>query len=448
MADKRPAAPAAAHRRGLAEINKLLAAGKLAQAAQLCDAELLLNPRDAQTLHLGGIIALRQGAAGPAVDRLRRAALLQPRDVAVLTDLGRALDLAGKPAEADTAFHAALTLQPDAIEPQMALADLFARYGRENDAVAAYEALIARRPHLADAHAGLAQVRLRLRMPRDALDAANRALALRPDLVLAVQAQGSALDLLGRVEEAIAARRKQVRLRPQSGGARYDLGMTQMHHGQLPEAIASFREAIALEPGRGAWHRALAFVVKHKSRDADIEAMLKLNASPNATADDRMHLGFGLGKSLEELGEFDESFDHFIEGNRLKRATIPYASAETDKLFDTVKAALVPERFAAHVHGGNPDPTPIFVLGMPRSGTSLIEQVLASHPDVQGGGEFSVVNQLVGSIAGRTGFPSGGGSTPSPTTSCARWARTTWRGCAKCRRARVSSPTSCRAISS
>jgi len=395
----------AAERRALAEMSGLLRDGQLTKAAALNDAFLLTHPASVEALHLGGIIALRQGKHDRSIGRLRQAALADPRNAFVLGDLGVALAGAGRPKDAETAYRAALALRPDLTDVALNLGGLLADLARDEEAAQVYEAQLVRQPDRAVLHERLAGLRLKLRLPREAAASAQRALDLEPDRTEALYLLGSALDTLGEFEAAIGARRRSIELQPSAGGRYYDLGMTQMHHGRLDAAEQSFRQAIALQPEVGSWQRALALVVRHTRRDADVAAMEKVRRSNSATLDDRMHACFGLGKALDDLGDYGEAFDYFLEGNRLKRERLNYSSEETDRLFDTIKAAFTPERFARLAGTGTPDRTPVFVLGMPRSGTSLVEQVLAAHPDVEGGGEFRLVNQIVGGFARGAGFP-------------------------------------------
>ena len=391
-------------RRTLAKISALLRDGQLSQANELCDAFLVLQPEHAGALHLGGVMALNSGRSEVAISRLRRAAMLDPRNAAVLGDFARALQVGGFRADAETAYRATLSLDPAHLEAMLNLGDLLVGAARDVEALGYYEAVLSRRPEFIDVRTRLARTLLGLGRPLQALTEAEKILAVRSDMVEALRLKARALDALGRVDEAVASLRRAIGLQPVAV-LFHDLGMTQMHHGRLEDAETSLRRAIALEPNRGAWHRALAHLVTHRTRDADIAAMERVYRNNSATEDDRMQVSFGLGKALEDLGSYGEAFDFFLKGNQLKRSHLSYSSEEADRLFDTIKAAFTPERFAAHAHGGSPDPTPIFVLGMPRSCTSLVEQILASHPAVQGGGEFRFVNQLVGSLAGGPGFP-------------------------------------------
>ena len=142
-----------------------------------------------------------------------------------------------------------------------------------------------------------------------------------------------ALDALGRPEEAIAVCREVIRRRPNLASAYYDLGSIELHYGRLDDAAQNFRRALALEPRHGEWHRMLSGIVRHKTRDADIDAMQGLYGHAAVPENDRLHLAFGLGKALGDIGEHAEAFPYFLEGNRLKRARYSYASAESDRLF-------------------------------------------------------------------------------------------------------------------
>ena len=392
-------------RKALAEAEAALASGRLDRAATLSGQVLALNPADPDALNLAGRLALRTGKPDVALARLSRAAMARPRDGRLVGDVGRALSAQGKRFDAETAFRAALDLDSSLVEIEIELGKTVNALWRDDEAAVIFERILAKNPRRADVLILLGEIHLGMVKPREALAGADRALGLKPDMPEALALKGAALDMLGRVDEAVAVRRRLITIRHGAGSAWYDLGTTQMHHGRLADAEASFRAAIAAEPRRGNWHHALAHLVGHESRDADIAAMDSLWQSSGLPDDDRMHLGFGLGKALEDIGAYGEAFGYLLEGNRLKRQRLNYTDAETDRLFETIKAAFPPERFARQGGQGCPDPAPIFVLGMPRSSTSLVEQILAAHPEVAGGGEFRFVNQLVGQFVREPGFP-------------------------------------------
>jgi len=391
----------------LAEALKAFQADQPERAAGLVSAFLALHPDHPGGLHLGGVISLQQGRLDTGIARLRQAARLSPGEARIRADLGLALEMSGQRMEAETAYRAALAVSPALPQVLLNLGRLLETQARDDEAAETYAALIRLQPNSGLALTRLAAVELRLMQPTAAIDTARRAIAADPTLVEPQQTLAGALDTLGRVDEAIAARQQVIAQHPDAAFGYADLGMTQMHHGRLAEAEANYRHALALDPGHGAWWRQLSYIVPHRERDADIAAMEALHHSNGVGPEDKLEVCFGIGKALDDIGAFDEAFNYFLEGNGLKRSGLSYSSDETDRLFDRMKAVFTPERFARHAGGGSPDETPIFVLGMPRSSTSLVEQVLASHPDVSGGGEFRLVNQLVGGLAQGPGFPLG-----------------------------------------
>ena len=388
----------------LVEALRLLRAGQPARAGELCDQVLALDPRQADALHMGGAVALQLGQPAKAAERLGRLTALKPRDPAALSDYGLALQQLGRLVEAEAALTGALRQRREFPEAWVNLGNVLAAASRDSEAADCYAEALRQRPAFPEAHNNLALAQLRLGLPAAALAGAQQALQLRPGMIEAQQTMAGALDALGRPDDAIAVCRDIIGRRPRYAAAWYDLGNIELHYGRLDDAAAHFREALALDPSHGEWHRMLANIVRHRRGDAEIAAMQRLDAQPATSDAERLHLAFGLGKALEDTGAHAAAFDHFVAGNQLKRQRLAYASADSDALFADIKAAFTPELLARHAGSGTPDATPIFVLGMPRSGTSLVEQVIASHPDVRGGGEFTLLNRLVGSLGeGRHG---------------------------------------------
>jgi tetratricopeptide (TPR) repeat protein len=382
----------------LGEALALLRAGKPQQAGEICDAILVFAPDQPDALHMGGAVALQAGRLDRAIDRLGKLVRLQPRNAAALGDFGLALLTARRTADAEKALTAALGLKPAYPEAWLNLGNLMLATGREPQAGECFARALKFRPGFPEAQCNLAVAQLRLHQPRAALENARAALQRKPGLVEAARTEAEALDALGRPDEAFAVAEATLRRHPEGGFAHYDLGSIALHYGRLDEAAAYFRAAIARDPRHGEWHRMLAEIVRHQSGDAEIAAMQRLYDDPSIPDAERMHLAFGLGKALADAGAHAESFDYVLAANRLRRRQFSYASAESDATFADIRAAFTPATLAARPATGDPDPLPIFVLGMPRSGTSLVEQIIASHPEVYGGGESSLLNRLVGSL--------------------------------------------------
>ena len=139
-----------------------------------------------------------------------------------------------------------------------------------------------------------------------------------------------------------------------------------------------------------------------------MRAMEELYARKGVAGQHRMHLGFALGKAFEDLEEYGKAFDYFLEVNRLQRTTYQYAISEDKSLFSKIRDEFSATFFSTDKDTGYAEETPIFILGMPRSGTSLVEQIVSSHSRVFGAGELSELENITRSEVvngSRIGFP-------------------------------------------
>jgi tetratricopeptide (TPR) repeat protein len=171
--------------------------------------------------------------------------------------------------------------------------------------------------------------------------------------------------------------------------------------GRQPEAIQEYHAAIAALPDSGEAWWSLANLKTYRFADDEIERMRTVEAAPVTSPVDRYHLCFALGKALEDLGRYEESWAFYERGNALKHAEIRYLRQITETHARLSKQVCTKDFFAARQEWGVADPDPIFVLGQPRSGSTLIEQILASHPQVEGTQELAAVQRIVTELRGR-----------------------------------------------
>jgi tetratricopeptide (TPR) repeat protein len=171
--------------------------------------------------------------------------------------------------------------------------------------------------------------------------------------------------------------------------------------GRQPEAIQEYHAAIAALPDSGEAWWSLANLKTYRFADDEIARMRTVEASPATSLVARYHLCFALGKALEDHGRYEESWRFYERGNALKHAEIPRVSRLAEAHTRLSKQVCTKEFFAARREWGVADPDPIFILGLPRSGSTLIEQILASHPQVEGTQELADVQRIVGELGGR-----------------------------------------------
>jgi tetratricopeptide (TPR) repeat protein len=232
----------------------------------------------------------------------------------------------------------------------------------------------------------------------------KRALALNPNDAYAVKLSAYLAFERGDLDSALAQARRTLALMPDQADAYSILGDAWRDIGRLHEARDAYIKAIDLDPNRGAYYFALANCTKFDPADRHFAAMESLAAkSTELPKLDRIYLDFALGKAYADLKEYRRSFQHLLAANAAKRATVGYDERSTLEFFDRIEQTFSAELMAAKSGGGDPSRRPIFVLGMPRSGTTLVEQMLASHPAVYGAGELTTLRDIAQIMRGPPG---------------------------------------------
>lgn len=182
---------------------------------------------------------------------------------------------------------------------------------------------------------------------------------------------------------------------PAYAEAHNNLGVVLKDLGRTDEAVASCRRAIAIKADYAEAHRHLALAKTFADHDADLRAMEAAYTSSGGRDEHKMHLVFGLGKAFEDLRQYDKAFDFFVAGNAIKRATIDFSVDRVEDYFGRLKETFSATFLNRAQAAETCRETPIFVLGMLRSGTSLVEQILSSHPAVYGAGELDCLRHVV-----------------------------------------------------
>jgi len=248
-------------------------------------------------------------------------------------------------------------------------------------------------PENIDARLSLATHLRRLRRAEDALRHLEIVARLQPGFAAVYNNMGNICRDLRRPEEAEEYLLKAVELQPDFPEALNNLGALYSEQGRAGEALERFRSAIACRPDYCKAHRNLATTKKHERYDDEFHAMLQLFDRPGASDFDRMQLGFGLGKACEELGDHRKAFEFWSVANRCQRNVSPYVVEAAVAEMAAMRQIFDQERLL-DADGARGEQTPIFIVGMPRSGTSLVEQILASHSAVHGAGELELIDQL------------------------------------------------------
>jgi len=353
------------------------------------------HPRPADRGDIAGAYRLLQAGDYAASQRICRALLrANPADPDANNCLGVVHQRLGNPAAAVSSFEKALASDPAFVPAYGNLANSLAQLGRIDDARRVVDRALGLRPESAIANRALADLAYTVSEFERAEESFRRSLSAAPDDFHSYNGLGMVLRRLGRLDEARACYERAIQLQPDHASIHLNLGNLLSDMGRTDDAAESYRRSIRLRPDNAGAHQLLATARRHTSRDDDVRAMEAFYARPGISTEDRMNLAFGLGKAFDDLGEYDKAFEYFVQANNAKRTLSPYSIDEDAKFFARLESTFT-ERFCERRRGlGSDDPTPIFVLGMPRSGTSLVEQILACHPQIRAAGELADLQQV------------------------------------------------------
>lgn len=258
------------------------------------------------------------------------------------------------------------------------------------DAIPCYERAISLDPTLAIPHHNLGTALLRLGREREAIAPLRRALALQPNFGEALNSLGAAQQAIGALDEAIASYRKAIAVVADFAEAHCSLGTALCQVGELDEALLHFQTAVELAPRNARFHRYLVDFRVGPVPESHLRQMEELaNELESLTIEHRIELHFALGKAYAGHAKFDSSFEHLHGGNALRRSITDYDEAGTLQVFEALPRMFNRRVIEAMAGSGHPSRAPIFIFGMPRSGTTLVEQILAGHPEVYAAGELT-----------------------------------------------------------
>jgi tetratricopeptide (TPR) repeat protein len=364
-------------------------AGRLTEAEACYRRVLAARPGHADALHLLGVVSYQAGRSDLAVELIRQAIKQSGQPVFYL-NLGNALREQRQLDEAVAAYRDAVRIKPDYAEAHFGLGNVLIALCLLDEAAASYRNAIRIKPDYAEAHCNLGDVLRRAGRIDEAIIAYQRVAAINPRYAeVHCKLSGTFFDQ-GKLDDAIAASRRAISLKPDLAEAHDSLGVALLQLGRMSEARTALEKAVELAPRNGKYRGDLGQITHFVAGNphlAEMEELARNGAS--LSGPDRIAVHFALGKAYEDMGRHHEAFHQWLDGNALKRQQIEYNEAATLGTFDRVRAVFTPELMRAWQNAGHPSSVPVFILGMPRSGTTLVEQILASHPQVYGGGELT-----------------------------------------------------------
>ena len=393
--------------------NALKEQGKLDEAAARYRRALELKPDYAEAYNNLAVVLNEQGRPDDAIACCRRALELKPDYADAHYNLGGALKEQGRLDEAVACCRRALELKPDDVQAHKNLGNAVKEQGKLDEAIACYRRALQLAPDYAEGYNNLGAALKEQGDLDQAIACYGRAIELKPDSAEAHNNLGMALREQGKPDDSLACYRRAIARKPDYAEAHSNLGVALLDMGDLRGAEDFFRAALR-HNGRFAFaHYKLAELLGAKLPRQDLDALRRLLEETELTDTQRSSLHFGLAKVLDARGDYEGAARHLEQANALQRPGWRKRGQEYDpkeeQPFITQMIEVCTPDFFARVRGfGLDSELPVFVVGLPRSGTTLVEQILASHSRVFGAGEIRLVRDTMAALgAQRTGCADG-----------------------------------------
>jgi tetratricopeptide (TPR) repeat protein len=384
---------------------------------------------------------IAQGRGEEAIESYKRVIELTPDSAVARRDLSMAYKSLGRLEDAKQALDESFELDPErkelvvAVEHQRAgefgkaegicreilrkdptnvnatrlLGTIAAELGRHKPAARMLRNAVKLEPQFYAAWIDLARELMEIDELKECHDALLRAIKLRPDLPHPRMLLGNLFSKSGRFEEAVEAFKVALDKQPDHGGSLAGLGHALKTIGRQDEAIDTYRDCIKAFPAFGEAYWALANLKTFRFSDDEIATMQEHVDDEKLLDETRVNFNYSLGKAYEDRGDFDAAFRRYDQGNALRRPNESYDPVQTELVHDQLIETITPEFLQANRNFGHPDNAPIFIVGLPRSGSTLIEQILASHSLVDGTHELPDIPRIIKSINERrpegVGYP-------------------------------------------
>ena len=369
--------------------------GKLEEAIQSYAKALEINPDLTAVYNNLGPVLQKQGRLEEAIQVYHRALEISPDDASTHNNLGNALKQQGRLERAIQAYHRATEINPDYVKAYNNLGLALQKQGKLEEAVQAYHQALEISSNDANIYNNLGNVLQEQGKLELAIQAYRCATEINPNYPQAYNNLGNIFRQQDRSEEAIQAYQQAIGINAGYAEAHGNLGNLLRELGRLEPAIQAYRKVLSINPNTVATHYMLAKTKEHGSYDHEVCAMEALLENPSITNLEKVDLYFALGKAFEDLTMYERAFNFFSIGNKTIRGTIEYDISQDEDFFKRLMNTFSKPLLDRYSGCGFDDDTPIFILGMPRSGTSLVEQILSSHSKVYGAGELYDLRQTI-----------------------------------------------------
>jgi tetratricopeptide (TPR) repeat protein len=334
------------------------------------------------------------------IEKAQEITKIHPETFMAWNILGVAAARAKKLDQAVYAFQKVTLIKPDYPDGYYNMGNAFKDQGKLEEAVESYKKAISRKLDYPEAYYNMGTAYKNQDKTENAIQSFQRAIKLKPDYVEAHNNLGNVFQVQGNQAEAVISYKKAISIMPDHAKAHKNMGNALGEQGKLDEAIAAFEKALLIKPNYAEAHRNLSSLIKYKFKTSQVKLVSKLLEHPGLEDVDRCHLNYAYAKMNEDLGNLGAAFENYVSGGEIRQKVMEYDRKRDESFFEKTKTTLSKLQQIDFDSGNEPiNLTPIFILGMPRSGTTLVEQIISSHCEVRGAGELKDLGQLGGMIS-------------------------------------------------
>ena len=374
--------------------------GRLVEVIQHSNIVLQQYPDASGVWDVLGLAAIQTGELDLSISAFAKVVELKPNFAGAHNNLGIALKGQGKLEEAIQAYKKALDIKPDYADAYYNMGIALRKQGNLDEAIEACTKALSIKPDFADAFYNMGNAFKDQGKLEEAIEAYNNALSVKHDYADAFVNMGNVLIVQEKLEEALEAYRKALSTDPDNAEAYVYTGNVLEDQGKLEEATEAYNKALSINPDNADAHRYLSYIKKYSFEDEQFLQVQELYKSEGLSDDKRCKLSFTLAKIYEDVGELDQAFSYLSEGNALRKNLLNYSLDQDIEFFNRLKETQPHFLInAKKTKDSSIKPKPIFILGMPRSGTSLVEQIISSHAKVVGAGELKYIAQFGKNLA-------------------------------------------------
>lgn len=371
--------------------------GAFSEASELYRQLLKRAPGQPDLHHLYGVSLLRSQDFAAAEKHIKQSLRIRPDTPPYLNSLGMLYFKSGEARKAEDSLRRAIMLAPEYPDPVLNLGNLRVSQQRYPEAIELFRKGVGLSPNNPVAHLSLGNAYKKTGRLESAANCYREAVRINPAYAQAHYNLGLALMTLGQYPAALQSAQSALSCVPDYTAAHMLAGQIHEHLGNIDQATECYRRCLKSGAGHPAAYWSLANIGRYHFSPSEIDQMQQLLAG-QPKDDEKIELHFALAQALEQQDRFPDAFEQLVAGNRLKRKQLDYSAGQNREFLARQKMVFNERTLQSWPAHGLDTVSPLFILGMPRSGTSLVEQILASHSQVAGGGELETSLQIVHAV--------------------------------------------------